>query len=119
MRWMNLEPVIQSEVRQKTKHHVLTHKYGIQKDGTDELICKVAVETQAQRTELWTQWGKERVGKTEGVDGNIHLAAAKSLQLCLTLCDPIDGSLPGSFVHGIFQARALEWGAIAFSKHQN
>ena len=42
-------------------------------------------------------------------------AAAKSLQLCPTLCDPIDGSPPGSPVHGIFQARLLEWGAIAFS----
>ena len=42
-------------------------------------------------------------------------AAAKSLQLCPTLCDPIDGSPLGSPVHGIFQARALEWGAIAFS----
>ena len=37
-------------------------------------------------------------------------AAAKSLQLCLTLCDPIDGSPPGSFVSGILQARTLEWG---------
>ena len=36
-------------------------------------------------------------------------------QLCLTLCDPMDCSLPGSSVHGIFQARVLEWGAIAFS----
>ena len=42
-------------------------------------------------------------------------AAAKSLQSCLTLCDPIDGSPPGSFVHGIFQVRVLEWVAIAFS----
>ena len=36
-------------------------------------------------------------------------------QLCLTLHDPMDCSLPGSSVHGIFQARVLEWGAIAFS----
>ena len=36
-------------------------------------------------------------------------------QLCLTLSDPVDGSLPGSSVHGIFQARVLEWVAIAFS----
>ena len=43
-------------------------------------------------------------------------AAAKSLQSCLTLCDPIEGSPPGSSVHGIFQARVLEWGAIAFSE---
>ena len=39
--------------------------------------------------------------------------AAKSLQSCPTLCDPIDGSLPGSSIHGIFQARVVEWGAIA------
>jgi len=36
-------------------------------------------------------------------------------QLCQTLSDPMDYSLPGSSVHGIFQARVLEWGAIAFS----
>ena len=41
--------------------------------------------------------------------------AAKSLQSCLTLSDPMDHSLPGSSVHGIFQARVLAWGAIAFS----
>ena len=40
-------------------------------------------------------------------------AAAKSLQSCPTLCDPVDGSPPGSSVHGIFQARVLEWGAIS------
>ena len=44
-----------------------------------------------------------------------HAAAAKSLQSCPTLCDPMDCSLPGSSVHGIFQARVLEWGDIAFS----
>ena len=37
-------------------------------------------------------------------------------QSCRTLSDPMDCSLPGSSVHGIFQARVLEWGAIAFSK---
>ena len=42
-------------------------------------------------------------------------AAAKSLQSCPTLCDPIDGSLPGSPAPGILQARTLEWVAIAFS----
>ena len=42
-------------------------------------------------------------------------AAAKSLQSCPTLCDPIDGSPPGSPVPGILQARTLEWGAISFS----
>jgi len=43
-------------------------------------------------------------------------AAAKSLQSCPTLCNPIDSSPPGSSIHGVFQARVLEWGAIAFSE---
>ena len=43
------------------------------------------------------------------------MAAAKLLQSCPTLCNPIDGSPPGYPVRGIFQARELEWGAIAFS----
>ena len=42
-------------------------------------------------------------------------AAAKLLQSCPTLCNPMDCSPPGSPIHGIFQARVLEWGAIAFS----
>ena len=42
-------------------------------------------------------------------------AAAKSLHSCPTLCDPIDGSPPGSPVPGILQARTLEWVAVAFS----
>ena len=43
-------------------------------------------------------------------------AAAKSLQLCPTLCDPTDGSPPGSPIPGILQARTLEWVAIPFSR---
>ena len=42
-------------------------------------------------------------------------AAAKLLQSCPTLCDPIDGGPPGSPIPGILQARELEWGALAFS----
>ena len=45
----------------------------------------------------------------------VTAAAAKSLQLCPTLCDPIDGSPPGSPIPGILQARTLEWVAISFS----
>ena len=52
---------------------------------------------------------------TTMLDTILDAAAAKSLQSCLTLCDPIDGSPPGSAVPGILQARTLEWGAIAFS----
>ena len=46
---------------------------------------------------------------------NTAAAAAKSLQSCPTLCDPIDGSPPGSPVPGILQARTLEWVAMSFS----
>ena len=47
--------------------------------------------------------------------GQVHAAAAKSLQSCPTLCDPVDCSPPGSPVPGILQARTLEWVAISFS----
>ena len=55
-------------------------------------------------------WGKGKEGRKER-----HAAAAKSLQSCLTLCDPIHSSPPGSPVPGILQARILEWVAISFS----
>ena len=53
--------------------------------------------------------GLQRVGH------NLVTAAAKSLQSCPTLCDPTDGSPPGSPVPGILQARTLQWVAISFS----
>jgi len=58
------------------------------------------------------------VGGSQGILVTVVVvaaAAAKSLQLCPTLCDPIDGSPPGSPVPGILQARILEWVAISFS----
>jgi len=51
----------------------------------------------------------------DGQVGCFHIAAAKSLQSCPALCDPIDGSPPGSPVPGILQVRTLEWVAISFS----
>ena len=51
----------------------------------------------------------------KGKDGLWSAAAAKSLQSCPTLCDPIDRSPPGSAIPGILQARTLEWVAISFS----
>ena len=55
----------------------------------------------------------------ESYDQPAAAAAAKSLQSCPTLCDPIDGSPPGSLVPGILQARTLEWVAISFSNMTN
>ena len=57
----------------------------------------------------------EMVGWHHQLNGHAAAAAAKSLQSCLTLCDPIDGSPPGSPIPGILQARTLEWVAISFS----
>ena len=58
--WMDLETVIQSEVSQKekNKYHILTHICGTQKNGTDELVCKAEIETQMQRTNIWTPRGE-------------------------------------------------------------
>ena len=58
--------------------------------------------------------GKEVWNPQEGTRGRAA-AAAKSLPSCLTLCDPIDSSPPGSSIPGILQARTLEWVAISFS----
>ena len=67
MRWMKLEklePIIQSEVSQKEKHQysILTHIYGIYKDGNDNPVCETVKETQMYRTDFWTLWERERVG---------------------------------------------------------
>ena len=77
---------------------------------------------------LHCSWRPQSSGKVEKANDIIkrHLckltqetqaaaAAAKSLQSCLTLCEPIDGSPPGSPVPGILQARTLEWVSISFS----
>ena len=49
------------------------------------------------------------------IDGNVHESENEVAQSCPTLHDPMDCSLPGFSIHGIFQARVLEWGAITFS----
>ena len=67
------------------------------------------------RTELLEQNKLENKTKARCQLGHAAAAAAKSLQSCLTLCDPIDGSPPGFPVPGILQARTLEWVAISFS----
>ena len=72
-----------------------------------------------QPTRLPCPW--DSPGKNTGVGCHFLLQCMKVksesevTQLCPTLCNPMDCSLPGSSVHGIFQARVLEWGAIAFS----
>ena len=72
-----------------------------------------------QPTRPRSPWGS--LGKNTGVGCHVLLQCMKVksesevAQSCPTLCDPMDCSLPGSSIHGIFQARVLEWGPIAFS----
>ena len=82
---------------------------------------------------VWIYKVKKSQGSFEEKDGKTHktvivckrcdngaaAAASKSLQLRLTLCDPIDGSPQGPAVAGILQARTLEWIAISSSKHES
>ena len=74
-----------------------------------------------QPTRLPRPW--DSPGKNTGVGCHFLLQCMKvksereAAQLCLTLSDPMDCSPPGPSIHGIFQARVLEWGAIAFSDH--
>ena len=73
-----------------------------------------------QPTRLCRPW--DSPGKNTGVGCHFLLQCMKVksesevAQSCPTLCDPVDCSLPGSSVHGVFQARVLEWGAIVFSE---
>ena len=85
-----------------------------------KLESKVFVRSHGlQPTRLLSPW--DSPGKNTGVGCHFLLQCMKVesesevAQLCPTLCDPMDCSLPGSSIHGIFQARVLEWGAIAFS----
>ena len=63
----------------------------------------------------WASWTLKKNFLGPNFAFDLLAAVAKSLQSCLTLCDPIDGSPPGSPVPGILQARTLEWIAISFS----
>ena len=63
----------------------------------------------------YSLWGLRELDLTERLSILKCHAAAKSLQSCPTLCDPMDCSLPGFSIHGILQARTLEWVAISFS----
>ena len=72
--WMDLETVIQNEVSQKekTRCHIILHICGIQKNGTDELICKAETETQMQRTNVWVLRGEGENGKNWEIGINIY-----------------------------------------------
>ena len=74
--WMNPESVIQCEVcqKEKNKYRILTHICEIQKNDTDEPICRAGIETQTERADMWTWQGGEgsRVNSEIGIDIYIH-----------------------------------------------
>ena len=82
--------------------------------------CPTLWPHRRQPTRLPCPW--DSPGKNTGVGCHFLLQCMKVksesevAQSCPTLSDPMDGSLPGSSIHGIFQARVLEWGAMAFSR---
>ena len=79
-------------------------------------LCAIPETAAHQAPRPW-----DSLGKNTGVGCHFLLqcmkvkSASEVAESCLTPSDPMDCSLPGSSVHGIFQARVLEWGAIAFS----
>ena len=77
-------------------------------------VVKTLVESRELSTRQTQLLTSEGVPRKERDSNTVSAAAAKSLQLCLTLCDPIESSPPGSPVPGILQARTLEWVAISF-----
>ena len=88
--FFNYKPMIFKDKEQRIKSNIF-------------FFCAVMEICFVNRVEL-----KRRISHSEYL-------CAELLQSCPTLCDPRDCSLPGSSVHGIFQARVLEWGAIFFS----
>ena len=98
-----LEAILHCECDSKDKSHVS----GQWNEREDSVLDNLGVTTHTLGC-LHSNFCYKR-------EKNAAAAAAKSLQSCLTLCDPIDGSPPGSPVPGILQARTLEWVAISFS----
>ena len=89
-------------------------------DAAKSLVVSDSVQPHRQQpTRLPSPW--DSPGKNTGVGCNFLLQCMKVksesevTESCPTLSDPMDCSLPGSSIHGIFQARVVEWGAIAFS----
>ena len=105
-KWMNLKPIIQSEVshKEKDKYHIPMLMYGIQKDGTDEFICRAAME-KTQRTNLWTQQGEEGVGEMyeeSNMETSTTICKIDSMGICYMIQETQTGSL--------YQPRGVGWG---------
>ena len=114
MDWLDLLAV-QGALRSLLQHH--SSKASILRHSAFFTVQLSHPHMTTGKTIALTRW--TFVGKVMSLLFNMlsAAAAAKSLQSCRTLCDPIDGSPPGSSVPGILQARILGWVAISFSKY--
>ena len=83
--YMDLETVIQSEVSQKekNKYRILAHICGIQKNSTDEPVCRAEIETQMQRTNVWTPRGESGCGRGGGVVMNWETGIDMYTPMCI------------------------------------
>ena len=104
---------VQHQLPEFTQTHV--HRVGDAIQPSHPLSSPFPPAPNPSQHQSLFQWvnSSHEVAKT--LEFQLLIAAAKSLQSCPTLCDPIDGSSPGSPVPGILQARTLEWVAISFS----
>ena len=108
-------PAVLSVRKFTGKHEWVTTEDGIERVGISNFAQKALGDVYCSLPEVETKLNKqEEFGALKSVK-----AAAKSLQSCPILRDPIDRSPPGSPVPGILRARTLEWVAISFSMHES
>ena len=98
-----------NNVREENCYHYFIDK---QKEVQLSGLSKIIISLKSSQSKLWLFKKSHTLPSRKK---NIAAAAAKSLQSCLTLCDPKDSSPRGSPIPGILQARTLEWVAISFS----
>ena len=112
VRQKDLESVIQSEVcqKEKNKYCILTHTYEIQKNSTNEPIYRAGIETQMQSTDLRTQQGKERVGRTETVAMTYTLPCEKQTASENWLCDTASSTQRSVTTRGMGWDGRWDWG---------
>ena len=100
----------------KFSPYVQTHKvFAVIAMYKQKAYCSTWHNFKNTFVDLHQHCSKHALLKSKSFGLEVIAATAKSLQSCLTLCDPIDGSPPGFPVPGILQARRLEWVALSFS----
>ena len=101
---------MESATEKKKKKQMMSLQSKIEKTDTGEIIYNTKRDWLSNKNKYF-----QKKKKGEGIGIRMSELTAKSLQLCPTLCNPIDSSPPGFPIPGIFQARTLEWVAISFS----